>query len=98
MAALNYSLHERMVSKKVLLAYYDIVYHNNLIKEYTFLDSLYKQFSRAAIKRFKVGETNKLEQLTALSKQKEIAISLAQTRKTSQKPIRYCRSGCRPIQ
>jgi cobalt-zinc-cadmium resistance protein CzcA len=85
MAALNYSLHERMVSKKVLLAYYDIVYHNNLIKEYTFLDSLYKQFSRAAIKRFKVGETNKLEQLTALSKQKEIAISLAQTRENLSK-------------
>lgn len=76
----QYRLNERMLTKEVYIAYYNVVYHNNLVKQYTFLDSLYSQFAKAATKRYEVGETNLLEKLTAETKQKEVAIALAQAR------------------
>jgi len=76
----QYRLNERTLTKEVYKAYYNVIYYNSLVEQYTFLDSLYGQFSRAANKRYDVGETNLLEKLTAETKQKEIAISLAQTK------------------
>lgn len=76
----QYRLNERILTKEVYKAYYNVVYYNSLVQQYTFLDSLYGQFSRAANKRYEVGETNLLEKLTAETKQKEIAILLAQTK------------------
>ncbi|HUH27909.1 TolC family protein, partial [Gelidibacter sp.] len=76
----QYRLNERILTKEVYKAYYNVVYYNSLVQQYTFLDSLYGQFSRAASKRYDVGETNLLEKLTAETKQKEISISLAQTK------------------
>lgn len=56
-----------------------IVYLQKLEENYRFLDSLYKQFSFAADRRYEVGETNYLEKLTARSKMREVAVRLAQT-------------------
>ncbi|WP_417371108.1 CusA/CzcA family heavy metal efflux RND transporter [Gelidibacter japonicus] len=76
----QYRLNERILTKEVYKAYYNVVYYNSLVQQYTFLDSLYGQFSRAANKRYDVGETNLLEKLTAETKQKEISILLSQTK------------------
>ena len=76
----QYRINERILIKEVSSAYYNVVYSNNLVKQYTFLDSLYGQFAKAAKKRYEVGETNLLEKLTAETKQKEIAIALAQAK------------------
>ena len=75
-----YQLNERMLTKEVYVAYYNVVYSHNLVKQYTYLDSLYGQFASAAKKRYDVGETNLLEKLTAETKQKEISIALAQAK------------------
>jgi cobalt-zinc-cadmium resistance protein CzcA len=80
MTTQQYRLNERLLTKEVYIAYYNVVYNNNLVKQYTYLDSLYGQFAVAAKKRYDVGETNLLEKLTAETKQKEIAIALAQAR------------------
>ncbi|SFN94158.1 CusA/CzcA family heavy metal efflux RND transporter [Salegentibacter flavus] len=76
----QYRLNERILTKEVYKAFYNVVYYNSLVEQYTFLDSLYGQFSRAANKRYDVGETNLLEKLTAETKQKEISVLLAQTK------------------
>ncbi|SDE45408.1 cobalt-zinc-cadmium resistance protein CzcA [Pricia antarctica] len=76
----QYRLNERALTKEVYKAYYNVVYNINLVQQYTFLDSLYGQFARAANKRYDVGETNLLEKLTAEAKQKEISILLSQTK------------------
>ncbi|TYC17801.1 CusA/CzcA family heavy metal efflux RND transporter [Bizionia gelidisalsuginis] len=74
----QHHLNKRALTKEVYKAYYNVVYYNSVVEQYTFLDSLYGQFSRAANKRYDVGETNLLEKLTAEAKQKEISVSLAQ--------------------
>ncbi len=76
----QYQLNERMLTKEVYLAYYNVVYRNSLARQYTFLDSLYGRFAMAADKRYEVGETNLLEKLTAKAKQKEISVLLTQTK------------------
>ncbi|MRX62874.1 CusA/CzcA family heavy metal efflux RND transporter [Maribacter luteus] len=76
----QFRLNERALTKAVYKAYYNVVYTNSLVEQYIFLDSLYSQFSRAANKRYDVGETNLLEKLAAEAKQKEISILLAQTK------------------
>tara|TARA_R110002049_G_C9173006_1_gene562178 strand:+ start:68 stop:4039 length:3972 start_codon:yes stop_codon:yes gene_type:complete len=78
MTTQQYRLNERLLTKEVYMAYYYLVYINNVVKQYTYLDSLYGQFASAAKKRYDVGETNLLEKLTAETKQKEIAIALTQ--------------------
>ncbi|MGB3343622.1 MAG: CusA/CzcA family heavy metal efflux RND transporter [Aequorivita sp.] len=81
----QYRLNERILTKEVYKAYYNVVYYKSLVQQYTFLDSLYGQFSRAANKRYDVGETNLLEKLTAETKQKEISILLSQTKEDEAK-------------
>lgn len=85
LAAQEYILNERLLTKEVYLAYYKVVYSNNVVKQYTYLDSLYGQFAKAAKKRYDVGGTNLLEKLTAETKQKEIAIALKQAREEVKK-------------
>ena len=75
----EYNINERLLKKEVYHAYYNVVYRNNVVARYKYLDSLYKQFSTAADKRYEVGETNLLEKLTAETKQKEISLLLSQS-------------------
>jgi cobalt-zinc-cadmium resistance protein CzcA len=79
MAMEQLNLDKRMISQEVSSAYYTVVYWQNVAKNYAFLDSLYLQFSEAAIKRYNAGETNYLEKLTAVSKQKEIEVLFRQS-------------------
>lgn len=79
MAALNI-IKNRLI-KNISLTYYQIVYLQNKIRIYEYLDSLYSRFANAANKRLKTGETNYLEKLTADSKKMEIHTLLEQTKK-----------------
>ncbi|UBM63093.1 CusA/CzcA family heavy metal efflux RND transporter [Candidatus Sulfidibacterium hydrothermale] len=69
-AALNIS--KNRLKKEVSSVYYLIVYYQNKLEAYRFLDSLYTRFSTAAGKKLKAGEGNYLEKLTAMSKKQEI--------------------------
>lgn len=85
MTGSQYELDELMLKREVSRAYYQVVYWQQLTENYRYLDSLYSGFSRAADRRYEVGETNYLEKLTAGSKQKEVSLALAQSRKGVQK-------------
>lgn len=81
----RYRLNERLLTKEVYLAYYNVLFQHHLVRQYTYLDSLYSQFSKASEKRYAIGETNLLEKLTAEAKHKEISVQLAQRREEVQK-------------
>ncbi|NCT17899.1 MAG: multidrug transporter AcrB [Flavobacteriaceae bacterium CG2_30_34_30] len=74
----QYTLDSKLLTKQVSKAYIQIVYWQQVIKNFVYLDSLYSKFAYAANRRFEMGETNYLEKLTAASKQKEIEILLKQ--------------------
>ncbi len=69
-ATLN--IFKNRLKKNVSLTYYQIVYLQNKLAAYQYLDSLYTRFSAAAAKKLKAGEGNYLEKLTAESKKQEI--------------------------
>lgn len=75
----QFQLTQNQIIKEVSQTYYTIIYLQKLEQNFRFLDSLYKQFSIAADRRYEVGETNYLEKLTARSKMRELAVRLAQT-------------------
>jgi cobalt-zinc-cadmium resistance protein CzcA len=71
------------IKKKKLLqnlyaAYYEFQIAREKVRIHSRLDSLYNQFAYAATRRFELGETNYLEKITALSKQRQIALQLDQ--------------------
>jgi cobalt-zinc-cadmium resistance protein CzcA len=72
------SLNERQVKMAVAQAYHGILYWENVKANYQYLDSLYSQLANAARRRFELGETNYLEKLTTETKQKDLALQLAQ--------------------
>ena len=75
----QYLVNQNQLKKELSQTYYTIVYLNELANNYFFLDSLYQRFSKAADRKFEVGETNYLEKLTAKSKKRELEVSLLQT-------------------
>ncbi|MCF0056389.1 CusA/CzcA family heavy metal efflux RND transporter [Dyadobacter sp. CY356] len=56
------------LGNEVRRAYYQLVYDQKLLKFLTEQSELYRQSARAADVRFKTGETNRLEQVTAESR------------------------------
>ncbi len=74
----QFALDSRFITKEVSQAYYRVLFWQNTVKNYAYLDSLYSKFAYASNRRYEVGETNYLEKLTAESKQKEIEILLKQ--------------------
>lgn len=60
------------LKRDVYTAYYMLSYAKNKAETYRFLDSLFQNFSKAAARRFELGETNYLEMITAKSKQKQL--------------------------
>ena len=78
LASQQYNINERLLTKEVFKAYNNVLYQTNVVTQYSFLDSLFNKFAKAANTRYAVGETNLLEKLTAETKQKEIAILLSQ--------------------
>ena len=74
----QFDMDKRMVIKEVCMAYYEIVYWEQMFQNYTYLDSLYTAFDYAANRRYEQGESNYLEKLTAETKKKEISLQLNQ--------------------
>lgn len=74
----QYRMEARMLTKEVNKVYYEIVYWQQMRKNFHYLDSLYKAFEHAANRRFEEGESNYLEKLTAETKTKEVGIQLSQ--------------------
>lgn len=64
----------RTLNKEVSQAYVTALYWQQLERNYSFLDSLYGEFARAATRRLETGESNLLEKLTAESKLREIGL------------------------
>lgn len=76
-----YDIQEKALKRKVTNAYYE--YQTAIQKRQVLktLDSLYSGFARIATRRFELGETNYLEKITAISKQKQIYLKYSQTKK-----------------
>lgn len=81
----QYRMDERMLTKGVHQVYNEIVYWQQMLKNYAYLDSLYISFERAANRKFEQGESNYLEKLTAETKKKEVSIQLNQIRESMQR-------------
>ncbi len=78
LSADQYGMDQQTLTKNVCQAYNEVVYWNEMLDNYKYLDSLYSDFETAANRRFELGETNYLEKLTAETKKKEISIRMAQ--------------------
>lgn len=78
LAQYRYETRKRELAKQVSLGYYQIIYVQNRIRWLQYLDSIYLQFDQAATRKFDLGESNYLEQLTARSLSKETSRELEQ--------------------
>ncbi|PWL39570.1 CusA/CzcA family heavy metal efflux RND transporter [Flagellimonas aquimarina] len=77
----SYDIKKKGIARKVTSAYYEYQIAKEKQQVYKRLDSLYSDFSKIAIRRFELGETNYLEKITAISKQKQININHKQAQK-----------------
>ena len=68
LARVDLKIQEKSVSQKVSLAFEEVLYHQNRLGQYEYLDSLYGTFAAATERRFELGESNYLEKLTAEAK------------------------------
>ena len=71
-ASSYYEMQKKALNRSVLSSYYNYLLATEKANIYLSLDSLYKNFSKTAARRFELGETNYLEKITAESKQKKI--------------------------
>jgi cobalt-zinc-cadmium resistance protein CzcA len=81
----QFKLDKRSLSKEVSKVYYEIVYWEQMQENYSYLDSLYSAFMKAANQKFEQGESNYLEKLTAETKKKEVSLKLNQIRESIDK-------------
>ncbi len=81
----QYTLDKRTITKEVSMVYYEIVYWEQMRKNYKYLDSLYADFVHAANRKYEEGESNYLEKLTAETKGKEVSLKLNQIQESIQK-------------
>ncbi len=75
---INYQLAKDNLIKNVSKAYYHIVYLNQKNEHLVVIDSLYKNFSKSAKRKFELGESNYLEMITSQSKHKQFTLQLEQ--------------------
>ncbi|RIW17447.1 CusA/CzcA family heavy metal efflux RND transporter [Algoriphagus lacus] len=68
----------RALKKDVSQTFVRALYWKELEQNYNYLDSLYREFARAATRRLETGESNLLEKLTAESKQREMGLKKAE--------------------
>jgi len=80
LAATNYSIDERMKLKNLEISYMEYSIIKERLQIYSYLDSIYKDFSRMARRKFEEGESSYLEKITAQSKQKQIEAQLVKIR------------------
>lgn len=69
-----YQITQKQVFKELEQAYYNYQTQLQKLDLYQKLDSIYAKFAYSAKRRFELGETNYLENVTAKAKQKEITI------------------------
>ncbi len=72
----NYEIAQKAVKREVVAAYYTYLYAEEKEAIFKRLDSLYRNSSRMAQRRFELGETNYLEKITAQSKKRQMSIRL----------------------
>ncbi len=70
----------RDISNRVAQQYNLVVYHQNKLALYYYLDSLYQKFASAAERKYELGETNYLEKLTSEAKHNQLITNLAQVK------------------
>lgn len=68
----NYGIKLESLKRDVSIAYNNLSYAKNKLQTFQFLDSLYRNFTKAAERRFELGETNYLELISSKSKQKQL--------------------------
>lgn len=73
-ARLNYALDEYQIKKELFKAYYEWGVAWKKWQFYTYLDSVYNRFYKAATIRFETGEASSLEKLTAKGKQEQVSL------------------------
>ena len=78
MSATKFEIDKKALTRKVYVAYYEYQITRKKEEVYKSLSALYTDFSKAANRRFELGETNYLEKITAASKQQQIALSYTQ--------------------
>jgi len=71
MVALEYEISKNNLIKNISKSYYTIVYLNEKLNYLIYIDSLFENFSKAAKRKFELGDANYLEMITAQSKYKE---------------------------
>ena len=79
----QFELRKRELEGEVSKAFIAVRYWQELIENYDYLDSLYKEFTRAATRKFETGESNYLEKLTADAKRQEISLKKSEAHQNS---------------
>ena len=74
----QYELQQWRLKKEVSQAYYDWIFIGNKLRHYQYLDSIFLSFSEAARRRYEVGETTYLEEITARNYYKQHHLQLLQ--------------------
>ena len=78
LSQISYEIAKKDVEKSVAKAYYTIVYLNEKLTHLVYIDSLYATFSKAAKRKFELGESNYLEMITSQSKYKQYSLQTIQ--------------------
>mgnify|MGYP003866433769 CR=1 FL=1 len=74
LATNSYEIQKKGIERSVASAYFTYQIAQEKQRVLATLDSLYSSFSSVAARRFELGETNYLEKITAVSKQKQISL------------------------
>ena len=76
-----FEIQKKVIERKVTAVYYEYQIAREKETVYKRLDSLYTNFAKVAARRFELGETNYLEKITSVSKQKQINLKYAEAQK-----------------
>ena len=68
----QFAFRKAEVFQKITQQYYYLMYLEERKAELKELDSIYSEFSKKAMRKYELGGTNKLEKITALSKQRKV--------------------------
>jgi cobalt-zinc-cadmium resistance protein CzcA len=71
-------LQKQRFSETVSMAYYQVVFLENKLVIYSYLDSLYSSIASSAKRKYELGEQNYLEMLSAQAQQQEVKMRVSQ--------------------
>ncbi|SNR34371.1 CusA/CzcA family heavy metal efflux RND transporter [Lutibacter flavus] len=80
LSEINYKISKNELVKNVSKSYHTILYLNEKLNHLIYIDSLYHNFSKAAKRKFELGESNYLEMITSQSKYKQYSAQLSQVK------------------